>query len=176
MLYDSLDSLYVVRVIEKGAKPKYYRLIGPILCSWLPYWETVDYLIIMLRESILYLKFLRLSQSRFQLALNLVKLNDRLCRLEQQIIFISSCIHLNVFPNTIHYLHLPMDYKAQLSIKNKIIRKLLRKLYGLRAHNQIELEKVTSTAQNVLRPPLFSKIQNICIMGTQNNLQSRKTD
>ena len=43
MLYDSLDSLYVVRVIEKGAKPKYYRLIGPILCSWLPYWETVDY-------------------------------------------------------------------------------------------------------------------------------------
>lgn len=123
----------------------------------------------MLHESIQRITSLRLSQYRFKYALCMVKLCDKVCRLNQQIQFISACIRHKVFPNSIMYLRLPSclleDHKAQLSIKNGVIRKLLRRLYSMRHSSNTMLEKCTDEARQVFPLCLFIQIQNICIDG-----------
>jgi hypothetical protein len=96
----------------------------------------------------------------------MMKLCDKLSRLEQQIVFISKCIRIQVFPNTIQFIHLPeclaSDTKTRICIQNQIIRKLLRKLYSLRYSTNNDLEKTTNAARNGLHPTIFDFVQNLC--------------
>jgi hemolysin-activating ACP:hemolysin acyltransferase len=129
----------------------------------------------MLREQLHRLYQLFLSQDLLIKAKRLINSVNRIARLSCQLRLLSTCLREGIMIPSLSNLHFPRliqgDFYFLTSIRIQLLRRMKRKLYGLRQKEFLLNERWTSQLRNYADPTRFEDILAIC--NAEHHMQTR---